>query len=1367
MLPSPKRERWQPIRSGLVNLYRYDYEEFWYEDGHLLLRGNNGTGKSRVLALQLPFLLDGDVSPHRMEPDGDPSKKAEWNLLLGKHPDRLGYTWIEFGRRDNDGVEHFVTLGCGLSAAEGRGIIGKWFFITQQRTGRDFALLTPQRVPLTKDRLADALGDRGRIYTTAGEYRKAVDDALFQLGERYYPLVNLLVQLRQPQLSRHLDEKKLSEVLSEALPPLSDVIVADVAESFRSLDDDESVLNSLRAAAAGVNTFLKEYERYLQIAALRRAGQVRSAQAAYEATRERLRVARELVTQTGERLRINTAEINRLDLELKSAAATVKTLTDSPEMRDARALDRARQQADERRTHADRANQDLETARGRRSDIEDNLRLLEKTEAGSLARVEESAKLIETGGSAIGIEPGALAAIKEVYTRYLDDERARNSTQRKLEDASASRFRACYRIRDLNSGVANAQGAHDRARDKASEMRADLDNAVERRQETHHSLERETESLVQAYRAWAQTLTELQPADADGIADCLREWSERAEGPSPASIAAAEAESAANRRLAILIAEIERAESAERMTIADLAAEHARLTAGVHTAPAPPYTRSLQSRSGKPGAPLWAVCDFMDSFPIESRGGLEAALEASGLLDAWITPDGRLLDPDDHDTMLVACINESGAGPRLDSVLKVVIDRTDSQAASLSEAVVSSILCSIGFGKSGGHAWVDSGGRWQVGPLYGSWMKPEPEHIGQSARESARRKRLEEIEEELVLRQTAVEGLKAERTGLERRQALASAEARSAPDDSAVRNAVAAVATAALALEESRRRVVEAEEFLSICKRDHRNAIDRRDMEALDLGLTDWTQRIGEFENQIHEFKNALAGFWPAVRAYADTSRNRQRIESMRMGAINEEQRRDDAYREAQHFAITASAERDALESSCGAAVEEILRRVEAAREREDGLRQALKEQRDASVRIQIDEATQNKDVETLSARLNEDTSVRDAACRTLQRFAAARLLEIAVRDLQETAAEWSATRAVEIARIIAGRLGDVDTSEAAWNRSERETHQQVQILIEALQPHGHRPWYAPEDGVLSVTIQVQGKEWTMAELKEDLDGQIRDRQRILDEREREILERHLIGEVSTHLTDLLHRAEELVGRMNDEIESRPMSTGMALRFKWEIAEDGPAGLPEIRKLLLRKDGTWSSGDRQALGRFLQQQIKTVRAEYEVGTWADHLKMALDYRRWHRFVVERQQEGRWQRLTRRTHGTGSGGEKAVALTIPQFAAAAAHYQSAGRLAPRLILLDEAFVGIDNDMRSKCMGLLAAFDLDFIMTSEREWGCYPTLPGLAIYQLSTRQGIDAVGVTRWIWNGRERIRGEKFTFDVCTTQTEASFLQEST
>jgi hypothetical protein len=64
------------------------------------------------------------------------------------------------------------------------------------------------------------------------------------------------------------------------------------------------------------------------------------------------------------------------------------------------------------------------------------------------------------------------------------------------------------------------------------------------------------------------------------------------------------------------------------------------------------------------------------------------------------------------------------------------------------------------------------------------------------------------------------------------------------------------------------------------------------------------------------------------------------------------------------------------------------------------------------------------------------------------------------------------------------------------------------------------------------------------------------------------------------------------------------------------------------------------------------------------------------------------------------------------------------------------------------MRAKCVGLLATFDLDFVMTSEREWGCYATLPGLAICQLTARAGVDAVLVTRWVWNGRELREGAK-------------------
>jgi hypothetical protein len=175
---------------------------------------------------------------------------------------------------------------------------------------------------------------------------------------------------------------------------------------------------------------------------------------------------------------------------------------------------------------------------------------------------------------------------------------------------------------------------------------------------------------------------------------------------------------------------------------------------------------------------------------------------------------------------------------------------------------------------------------------------------------------------------------------------------------------------------------------------------------------------------------------------------------------------------------------------------------------------------------------------------------------------------------------------------------------------------------------------------------------------------------------------------------------------------------------------------------LRQTSDAWSDEDRAAVGGFLQDRIEEVRARDAAGTWLEHLAEALDYRRWHRFVIERHQQGQWRSAT----GPASGGERVLAASVPLFAAASSHYASAGNpYAPRLITLDEAFAGVDDNARANYLGLLTAFDLDVVMTSEREWGCYPQVPGIAIAQLARTDGVAAVLVTAWEWDGHVRSR----------------------
>ena len=60
-------ERWKMNRIGFVNFWLYDEEDFEFADGKLLLRGQNGSGKSITTQSFIPFVLDGDRTPSRPE----------------------------------------------------------------------------------------------------------------------------------------------------------------------------------------------------------------------------------------------------------------------------------------------------------------------------------------------------------------------------------------------------------------------------------------------------------------------------------------------------------------------------------------------------------------------------------------------------------------------------------------------------------------------------------------------------------------------------------------------------------------------------------------------------------------------------------------------------------------------------------------------------------------------------------------------------------------------------------------------------------------------------------------------------------------------------------------------------------------------------------------------------------------------------------------------------------------------------------------------------------------------------------------------------------------------------------------------------
>lgn len=203
----------------------------------------------------------------------------------------------------------------------------------------------------------------------------------------------------------------------------------------------------------------------------------------------------------------------------------------------------------------------------------------------------------------------------------------------------------------------------------------------------------------------------------------------------------------------------------------------------------------------------------------------------------------------------------------------------------------------------------------------------------------------------------------------------------------------------------------------------------------------------------------------------------------------------------------------------------------------------------------------------------------------------------------------------------------------------------------------------------------------------------------------------------------------------------------MGVELGWEsLADDDPL-LRRALRLLRSAPEALSDGERSELIAFFRERVEAARSSEEHGSAAGHLLGALDYRRWHRFRVLQTRDGVKVPLTKRQHESGSGGEKAAALHLPLFAAAAAHMGSAAAHAPRLVMLDEAFAGIDARMRAQLLGLIEEFDLDFMLTSHELWCCERELRHLSIYQLHREEGAPGVATVHFLWDGAAGARRE--------------------
>jgi uncharacterized protein (TIGR02680 family) len=1307
-------DRFMPVRAGIVNLYEYDDQVFELADGRLLLRGHNTSGKTKALELVFPFALDGDISPKKLDPFAKNAKEMKWNLVgCVDHDQRLGYVWLEFARLGAEGLE-YVTGGIGMKANKNTEGVQRWYFVIRgRRIGQDLELRRGA-YPLTRRELIDELGERDDLAESARAYRQLLNEDVFGFAsvEQYETMLTLLRELRRPHLSKELKPDDVAKLLTGALPEVDHDLMRRVGEGLEQLDDLEAALATAESVRDRVEQFLRSsYRSYARAALADRGEQLKAAARDFGKASDTRRAAGDALAVAQSDARRIAEQFALAKTELDTAGGEQRALLQSGEWAEVAEIEQLGRAAGHARAAAEQARERAEDAAARLAASEDDARdAAAAAEGDRVALAETLAALAADADGAGFTRHGALAGELSAATADL------------LRDEAAALVAVLAEHERLLEALGAASERLECARIECDLARSALQEAGDERAAAEAALASARDALHEAIEAWAAELVELR-LDTETLAGTLdREDA----GPWQGALAAA--------RDALVTARSEVERESERLEERRAALEQERDAVAAERDADPPRAHTRSGRDTLEGAPFWRLVDFAPSLDAAAQAGLEAALEGAGLLDAWVTPDGSVQSALD---VLLDAGSPAVSGPSLTAVLVAEAE------------VVRPILAAIALvdGLVAEPCAVTLDGRFRLGPAEGRFEKPEAEYIGAAARAARRARRMAELD--VALAQLAVDRADAERSGTAVRERLAAlaAEAERFPSAQSVAEARQGVALAAAREDDARAALAERD-------RDAVAAGQRREAAAAQGVSHAAAHRLPELDLPAVRVRTLaahryVAGLPAALRAEArsvESTIRQLQVDERLVAAGTAAAELTRAHELAAGEARRVESEHAVREAALGRTGEEIRARMAAVEQRLQHWRAECERLGEANTDAAVKVAERIAAHEGAGQEIERAAAERDAALDRFRRLEASDVFALALddeapADLTEAHA-WTLTRALEVLRAIAPerlavRLSLVSLANQVQQRCAELDRGLGQVADMAVVPE------SDPDGILVVRVRRGASLMTLAEIRRSLDDEINERERALSAEQRRVFGDALLDEIAEHLRSRIERVAALVADMNATLARCETGSGRTVQLEWAPREDEE--LRTVTRLLRRSVATLGQAEREPLIAFFRSRIQQARelAAPDPATGAiAHLRVAFDYRDWFGFSLYEVQGGQRVKLTAKRHAVGSGGEQAVLVHMPLLASAAALYASSrdGR-APRLVILDEALSGIDDQTRERVFGVLVALDLDVVMTSHELWGTYRSVPSLSIYQLHRENGVFGVASEHFLWDGK--------------------------
>lgn len=1387
------RHRWRLHRGGIVNIWQYADRTFDLDGGRAIFQGTNGSGKSRTLELLLPLCLDGDL--RQVGSKGFDTVSVR-RLMLDEYPggpNRIGYAWIELRREIAPGPdepadaapgEEFLTCGIGVKASKtSQQISDSWRFITSRRVGHDVNLIGPGDVPLGPTQLRELLG--ADCVLDEQTFRARVAATVYGVpAARYGDLLHLQRTLRNPDVGLKVLEGQLEQILSDALPPLDAGLIERLATSFDDLESIRENIVALGRADDALSAFLATYSGYALTSLRERARAMRGESERSESLRRELNSLEQQLDEHHEQRAAAEGEVSELERRETEIDSSLDALRSRPAYTEMQNLRDRRAVVDGARSAAVNA---LETAARHRAQEQRSVesvvgalrRLSTDTESARTACERAGERLAAAGldTTLVPAPPAVPAAQATVTGERVRAEPEADAEPHTIERHAPPELDTAHVERSLRGVVTGAEEADTAARQRAAltlalhEQAVSLDGeraavteaqrlarqaqlatteATGRRNQADQQLSDAAANWIEELRTWLRTwpVDESDSPHQDGSAQnrLLHEQPDVDELLADRTVTRRCRDEARRRarphveELRGQAGEVERELTDLRSRIATLDDELATLRAGHERSPAPPGGSDTDERGG-PGAAFHRLVDFADELSDADRAGLEAALESCGLLNAWVSPDGRVTDP--RAAELVAAPGQPADGRNLAELLIPAPEPGCPVAAER----VAALLESVAIDAADAALAVSTDGNWRAGVLSGTARKDTAEYVGAGAREAARARRIAELEAELSdLRTASGDADKRYREAGDRAAELERHLDRF-PDDEDLLTAHAKVAGASEAVRDAEREAARLREEHDLA--DARWQASRAELvrSAGEAGLSPETDALDAAHRAANEVRSAITDVRDAVEGrclsgLADLREawlHHDAAVADRMAAEEQAEQRSTEFRDE----ATALEELTSTVGDEGREVAEKVAELEAdradVRTRLPQAREQVATLRESTVKLQTRQ-------ESKQARLTEVRSEAEAAGDAFrQALRVPGLWAAAGLDGGTSGADAEGTPPPD-----PEHAADIVLAATGTSATDKDVYNKLHTLQQALS--GSYDITAGEQhGLLTITVTGEDGPRPVAESARLVSDRLTRQRGYLDERYQSIFADYLIRDLAERLRGQITVAEDLCRRMNEVLDGARSSQGVHVQLEWEPS---PALGDDVRRAidLVRTPFADRTAEQDALLRRVFTDLIESERDSATGGYAEILARALDYRAWYRFTVRVRDTGPEGKPRVRRLRQLSSGETRLVSYVTLFAAAAAFYDAvsvveAGQGPLRLVLLDEAFERLDDPTVARMLGLLVDLDMDWMITWPSGWGVSAKIPKMHIYDVLRPRSGHGIACTHTTWDGHGLERTE--------------------